>query len=70
MGGGGSPTILNIYMNGAYKNVQGDSSVLTPEPPDPPRLGHHDDTQIIVLFFWCFSFLITIENMLFLKNPF
>lgn len=35
--GWGSPTMLNIYKKGAYKNVQGDSSVF---PKNPEHRAH------------------------------
>lgn len=37
-GMGGSPTILSIYKKGAYKNLQGDSSVF-PKNPELRPLG-------------------------------
>lgn len=65
---GSGVTYYTQYLQGAYKNVQGDSC-LPPHPtkktPRTPGLYHHDDTDKCFSFF----FLITIENMLFLKNP-
>ena len=68
-GVGGSPTILSIYKKGAYKNVQGDSSVSPKHQNSDPSASStwrlRQDYRLS-FFFSFVLFLSTIENMLFL----
>lgn len=69
-GRGVSPTILTMYKKGAYKNVQGGSSVF-PENTRPPSTGSNTtpatpQPSFFFVFLFICLFLSTIENMLFL----